>query len=515
MNTKLKNSEESFKYLSSVSIDDPNFAEAQFYMGVLCHNNFYFTEAIRYYEKGIKHHLCTPEIFYNLALCYYENKDMDRAIDYFFKAIEEKNDFTQAIESCCKLCLKRGKELHENQRIDEAIHLYLQCLCFSSGPYHIALLQYLASAYAVKGDITNATKCAIRSLELDSMNVLSYFQLAELRKFTEEDIAFIQQMELVLNRFTHKEKDQMPLCWALGKIYDDIKNYNKAFSYYKKANKIYSKKVVFNIEKYIRFRDQMISLFEQPHIRKLNRFGNKSKLPLFIVGHNRSGTTLLANKLSMLDYVCSAGELSFFAQNRPEATQESIQHLAHTYLSILNNIADNAMRVIDKMPSNFAFIGWILTLFPDAKIIYCKRHPLDICLSNFFAHYRSDNSFSYDLNNIAMYFKVCEPLIQYWYKRFNKNIYIVYYENFISNTEKIGKNLVDWLELKWNNRFLDHQKNKDIVYTSSLCQVRQKVYTSSVFRWKNYEHLIGEIKDYLSNEIMAYEKDLQTDASRY
>jgi len=166
------------------------------------------------------------------------------------------------------------------------------------------------------------------------------------------------------------------------------------------------------------------------------------------------------------------------------------------------------------MPVNFAFIGWMLTLFPEAKIIHCKRHPLDVCLSNFFTSYTSGNSFSYDLNHIAMYIKVYEPLMRYWYSIFNDKIFTVYYENFISNSEQIGKRLVDWLDLTWNNRFLDHHKNKNIVLTSSLCQVRQEVYTSAVYRWRNYEHLIGDIKEILSNEIKAYESDLLVDASK-
>jgi tetratricopeptide (TPR) repeat protein len=521
MKKKFKNSADAFKYYASIAIDDPDYAEAQVSMGILCQDKGAFTQAIAYYEKGVKNELRSPDIFYNLAICYNKIDDIDRSIDYFFKAIEEKSDFKEAVFNCCSLCLKRGKELKDNQRVDEAINLYLRCLCFSSGHHHIALLQHLTSAYSNKGDITNAIKCAIRSLELDPMNAISYEKLSRLKKFTDEDIAFIQQMELLLQKYTHQEKDQMFLCWALGKIYDDIKSYNKAFTYYKKANQLYSKRITFNIENCIIFRNKMISIFENPYIRELNRFGNHSKLPVFIVGHNKTGTTLLANKLSMLDKVYSAGELSYmfhsvggFLERIPEATQIKIQQVAETYLAMLNDVAVNAIRVIDKMPANFMYVGWILTLFPDAKIIHCKRHPLDICLSNFFTHYESDNKFSYDLNNTAAFFKVYEKLIQYWYKLFSNNIYTIYYENLISNTEQIGKKLVDWLELKWDNNFLHHQNNKNIVYTSSACQVRKKIYTSSVFRWKNYEHLIGEIKTYLSDEIKAYERDLLADASK-
>ena len=160
-------------------------------------------------------------------------------------------------------------------------------------------------------------------------------------------------------------------------------------------------------------------------------------------------------------------------------------------------------------------IGWILTLFPSAKIIHCKRHPLDICLSNFFTSYEAGNSFSYDLNNIATYFSVYEQLMKYWYTLFDNNIYTVYYENFISNTEQIGKKLLDWLALKWKDSFLYHHNNKNLVYTSSFSQVRQKIYNTSINRWKNYEHFIREIKDYLANDINEYERDLLADASKY
>ena len=384
-------------------MNNPGYAEAQFNMGVLCHNNGHFSKAISFYVTAIENHLCSASIFYNLALCYYELNDTPHAIEFFFKAIEKKKDFKDAILNCCALCLKHGKALHINQRIDEAIDLYLKCLCISFGPQHIALLQNLAGAYAIKGDITKAIKCTIRSLELDPMQPFPYSLLAKLRKFTGKDKSFIQQMELLLNRYTQQEEDQLLLCWALGKAYDDIKDYNKAFFYYQKANQIDSKKISFNIETHIQLKNKMISIFKDRKIRESGRFGNTSRLPLFIVGHNRTGTTLIANKLSMIDNVYSAGELSFFPRcveglpdNIPDATQECIQRLAKEYLALLNNVADNAIYVIDKMPFNFVHIGWILTLFPSAKIIHCKRHPLDICLSNFFTSYEAGNSFSYD-----------------------------------------------------------------------------------------------------------------------
>jgi tetratricopeptide (TPR) repeat protein len=522
MKNKRMNIEQAFKYCSSISVNSPCFAETQFNMGVLCHNNGHFLQAISFYENAINNRLCLPAIYYNLALCYYELNDIPHAIEYFFKAIEKKKDFKDAILNCCALCLRHGKALHKNQRIDEAIELYLKCLCIAFGPQHIALLQNLAGAYAIKGDITKAIKCTIRSLELDPMQTFPYSLLAKLRKFTDKDKSFVQQMELLLNRYTQKQEDQVLLCWALGKVYDDIKNYNMAFSYYKKANKMDAKKKSFNIEKHIQFKNKMISTFKDQKIRELSCFGNSSSLPLFIVGHNRTGTTLLANKLSMIDNVYSAGELLFFPHcveglpdNIPEATQERIQKLAKDYLAMLSNVADNAVYVIDKMPVNFVHIGWILTLFPNAKIIHCKRHPLDICLSNFFTSYEAGNSFSYDLNNMAMYFKVYEQLMQYWYTLFNNNIYTVYYENFISNTEQIGKKLLEWLALRWKDAFLYHHNNKTLVYTSSFSQVRQKIYHTSINRWKHYEHLMEEIKEFLTNDIKKYEKDLLADASKY
>jgi tetratricopeptide (TPR) repeat protein len=512
-----KNShKKTFQNLNLISTDNTGHGEAQYKMGVICQQNGHFQEAIDYYEKGINCHYISEKLFYNLAICYHEINEIDHAIDSFFRAIEIKKDFHEAIKHCCHLCLKRGKELQQNQRVDEAIQLYLKCLCFSSGDQLIALLHYLVSAYAVKGDITNALKCSIRSLELDPMNSLSYSQLSQIKKFTSEDITFIKQMELLVNQYKKEnEDDQLNLCWALAKAYDDINNFNKAFSYYKKANAIHSKKMTYSIKDIIRFRDQLISIFEQSHIYRLSSFGNKSTLPIFIVGHNRTGTTLLANKLSMLDNVYSAGELDFFNQfvsgypnNIPEVTKNNINELSEKYLSILNNVSEDAIRVIDKMPTNFAHIGWILTLFPNATIIHCKRHPLDTCLSNFFMRYAIGNKFTYDLNQMAMYFKAYEPLMKFWYKLFKDNIYTIYYEHLILHTETVGKKLVNWLGLEWKNDFLSHQKNTNITYTCSLWQARQKIFTSSLYRWKNYEHLIREIMNYLSNEIIEYEHEL-------
>ncbi|KPA10713.1 TPR repeat-containing protein [Candidatus Magnetomorum sp. HK-1] len=111
--------------------------------------------------------------------------------------------------------------MEEKYNIDQAINLYLKCLCVSSGKQRLDLLHSLGNAYAIKGDMINASKCFIGSLELDPMNSFAYYQLSWIRKFTIDDAKFITQIELLLNKYKKSEADQFNLCWALGKISDD------------------------------------------------------------------------------------------------------------------------------------------------------------------------------------------------------------------------------------------------------------------------------------------------------
>ena len=524
MKKSFTDTNEALLYFNSMSPDSSHYGEGQFNAGVIYQSNGNILKAIECYENGIKCSYVKPEIFYNLAICYNKKGEENKAIKCYIKAISINPNFYDAKNNLYNILLKIGNELTEINKIDEAISFFLKNLSIAPDCKYLEALMVLARSYARKGDIYRSKRCIIKAVELFPISPVPYLELSIVKKFNPNDSNLINHIKYLYKNYSTDENDEEMFCWALGKIYNDIGRYNQAFEYYKKANSLFSKHIDSSLDKNIEFKDKMIKIFNKEFVSRIKRngTGNKSRLPVFVAGHNRTGTSLIATKLSMIEGIYSAGEVNYFNKfekgypdHVPYETRESIYKLSLEYLTILRKFSDDDSIIIDKMPYNLKHIGWILTLFPDAKIILCKRHPLDICLSNWFLKYelnigRDSNQFSYDLITMAKYYKIVDCLIKHWLKLFKKNIFILHYENLILNTEKIGKKLVSFLDMKWNSGFLNHQYSSTITNTSSLWQVKQKLYKSSIYRWKNYEKNISELISFLKKEIIEYELELES-----
>ena len=139
------------------------------------------------------------------------------------------------------------------------------------------------------------------------------------------------------------------------------------------------------------------------------------------------------------------------------------------------------------MPDNFMRIGLIKTLFPNARIIHCKRNALDTCASNFLSYFATGNEYSFDLNDLGRYYLDYERIMAHWSKLFSAEMFEVRYEELLLNQEEISRQLIDYLDLDWDDICLEFYNNNRAVHNFSSAQVRQPVYTHSVNRWKHYD----------------------------
>ena len=164
----------------------------------------------------------------------------------------------------------------------------------------------------------------------------------------------------------------------------------------------------------------------------------------------------------------------------------------------LQAIGGNAKRVTDKMPGNFLALGLIALMFPRARIIHCRRDPMDVCLSIYFHRFAYGHGYAYDLTDIAVHYRQYQRLMQHWHEVLPLEICDVQYEELVANQASESRRLIDYCGLPWDDRCLEYYENDRPVQSMSNWQVRQPIYTDSIQRWKHYEKHLDELKEMLA-----------------
>jgi hypothetical protein len=169
--------------------------------------------------------------------------------------------------------------------------------------------------------------------------------------------------------------------------------------------------------------------------------------------------------------------------------------VAEEYLRILEGLSANASRVVDKAPVNSDFLGLIYSVFPNARVIYMQRDPIDTCLSCYFQQFLTGLNFTFDLSDLAHYYREHRRIMAHWRAVLPPGfIFDVPYEELVADQETWSRKMLEFIDLEWDPRCLEFHTNKRQVVTASAWQVRQKIYTSSVARWRKYEKFIGPLK---------------------
>ncbi len=169
--------------------------------------------------------------------------------------------------------------------------------------------------------------------------------------------------------------------------------------------------------------------------------------------------------------------------------------VAEEYLHLLESLSASASRVIDKAPVNSDFLGPIYSVFPNARVIYMQRDPIDTCLSCYFQQFLAGINFAFDLSDLAHYYREHRRIMAHWRAVLPPGFILdVPYEELVADQETWSRKMLDFIGLEWSPRVLDFQTTQRLVVTASAWQVRQKIYRSSVARWRNYEKFIGPLK---------------------
>jgi Tfp pilus assembly protein PilF len=519
LNLTLKIAKEAASCIATKSsIDDINN------LGILLVELQEYNLAIKCFNKALDIESNNYAVLLNAGIVSKKIKDFATAVTYFSKAL--------SIHETASTLTNLGEMLLYSERLEEAYKYIKKSLELE--PNSAQSLTIFGNISFSFGNIKEAQEQFLKAIDLKPDYVSAYISLAEAKKFSNEDNSIISKLEQLVVAPGLNTDELMTAYFALGKMLSDCKHYDQAFNYYHKANTIKQAGNNFNIAEFESNIKRNQAVYNKELLKK-KTIGNPSKAPIFIVGMPRSGTTMTEQIITSHSLAKGVGEVTYIenlaSQIAPRTTphnlfgltpypecvpymkKDEIQNIANKYLAEISQATDKPYKIVNKNPMNFGHIGFIHLLFPNATIIHCKRHPLDICLSMYFHNFLFVN-FSYDFSIMAQYYKIYNQTMKYWHQQITNTIYDSYYEELLFDQEARSKALIAKCGLKWEDQCLEFHKNKQVIYTASKWQVRQKLYTDSMYRWKNYEKHLGLLKDALADEIAEYETELNRRLNR-
>jgi hypothetical protein len=208
------------------------------------------------------------------------------------------------------------------------------------------------------------------------------------------------------------------------------------------------------------------------------------------VGMPRCGSSLIEQILASHPDVHGGGEqlrlrelFAPLALDPAGLTDEALERTAESALAILGRKSADALRVVDKDLVNFKYAGAIHRVFPRARIIHCRRDPIDTCFSAFTKLFLGDFPYTYDLRELGLYYRSYAALMDHWRIALPPQCFLeIRYEDLVREPAAKTRELLEFLDLPWDEACLRFFETPRAVNTASHAQVRRPIYRSSVGR---------------------------------
>lgn len=491
---KQGSSDQALAQLEQAVALDPRSAEAQYQLGMAFKDRGDRGKAIACYRRTIEANPRHPGAHNNLGLALDEAGRFETAEAAYRKALEI---FPKSAELSCNL----GATLRNQRRFEEAESCFRQAIALK--PDFAGAHDDLGALLQILGRFDDARAAFEQALALDPGLVRSHANLASLSKAEPGD-PIVDRLRDQLERRDLAPEPRSELQLALGKCLDDLGDHDAAFAQVHAGNELRGGAGAFDAAAWSRDIDHLIATFDADFFAERRELGDPSERPLFVLGLPRSGTSLTEQILCRHPAIAGAGELndlSLMTRDLPALLKTedpypdclsridagTVGHLAGAYLARLDTVSAEALRVVDKMPNNFLRVGLIALLFPKARVIHCRRDPVDVCLSCYMQHFKGSHTYSYDFANMGRYHRDYERLMAHWREVLPLQIFELSYEALVADPEPATREMIAFSGLAWDDGCLSHQGAKQPVATASAWQARQPIYESSVERWRRYE----------------------------
>ena len=501
---RLKLAEEAYK---NVIKRDKNNIDALRLLGLLAFKTKDYNIAERLFIRVLELDPTFSLAWDNLAKLFRIQNKLSKSIPAFENLIKLDPDNFEALVSLGTVYIKLSKYY-------EGINLYEKSLKIKPENPRV----YLSLGHALKtvGEREKSETAYHNAIKYFPFSGEAYWSLANLKtyKFSQKEIS---NMELSINKNMHPN-ELIQMHFALGKAYESNNQFEKSFNHYREGNWLQRKQIKYNAEDYKISIDEIIDFFKNNN----DIFKSKSSLnnddPIFILGLPRSGSTLIEQILSSHSLIEGTQELpnimaisrdiklidqnNGYPKNLLAINSSVFNDLGQKYIDETKWARSSKPFFIDKMPNNFVHIGLIKLILPNAKIIDARRNPMDSCFSCFKQYFAKGQHFTYDLDDIARYYKDYLRLMNFWNELFPGEIFTINYEDVINEPNQKITELLSFCNVEFEDSCLNFHKSKRPVKTASSEQVRQPMYKTGLDYWKNYRNNL----DILINHFPDYDK---------
>ena len=422
-----------------------------------------------------------------------------KKLDRLDEALDAVNRVLATVPENAEAHNARGVVLQAMGKFEAALAAFDRAAALPGTVMEQALINR-AILFMEHGEQEQAESAFAHVIALFPRSASAWFNRADLKKFTDGDPA-IAAMQALLADSSESLADRLLLHFALGKAYLGIGDSDRAFEQLDRGNQIKRSSIDYDAAATSRWMEGIANIFTPALLSRLAGQGAASSVPIFVLGMPRSGTTLVEQILASHPAVHGADELNYiqtlvaglgnFPDMMDSITPARLQQLGQTYLDKVMPFAEGRLHVVDKMPINFAYAALIRLILPEARIIHCRRDPMDTCLSCYSKLFSGEQAFTYDQTELAQFHRDYQTLTAHWREVLPATHYLeIDYEAVVVDLEAETRRMLDFLGLRWDSACLDFHRTKRAVRTASINQVRQPVYRSSVGRWRRHaQHL--------------------------
>jgi tetratricopeptide (TPR) repeat protein len=516
---------------------NPGFAEAHNNLGAALHALGQLDEAVACFHQALQISPDLTEAHNNLGAALHALGQLDEAVASYHRALEIKPDFSEAHNNLggalmdlgqrekAMACYRRALEFnpsfaeaHNNLgcvlgdlgQLDEAIASCRRALQIKPG--YAGAHRSLGRVLIALGKMDDAERFLTKALELGPNEWSSLSALLSLVPYRPEDPRFNHLDAVYDRRGALPPDEQIKLNFAMGKAMESIGQYDRSFNAYEEGNRLHYIRHPFDETKPQHLLEMLCAYFTSDLFKKVADLAaalpviQDDRVPIFIVGMPRSGTTLIEQMLASHPSLFGAGELNTISELASKVVcplldslewdsfPVELRKLGREYIDEVWKLAPNARYITDKMPGNYQYLGLIHLMLPNAKIIHSMRDPMDTCFSCYALRFKFGHEYSYDLETLGRQYLRYRRLMAHWRSVLPEGrILDVRYEDNVADPEREARRLLEYLGLPWDPACLNFHENKRAVLTPSAVQVRKPIYSSSVARWKHYETHLGPL----------------------
>jgi len=470
-----------------------------------------YNRAISIFQQVLRARPNTPEVLYDLARC-------DMQLGRFADARRSLEIVKRALPNVPDVHIQLARTWELERKFPEAIACCDEALRVSPG--HLGAVARKATILDEMGEKQAAYDLLKPHFDPQKPDADIAFTLGRVARRVGKSDEARAAYEAVLTNPALSRIARSQVLYRLGALLDEQKDFDRAFALYTDANA--ARKTNYNAADTTALVDRIISVWTKDAIAQLPRASTTHKGMVFIVGMPRAGKTLVEQILASHPRVYGSGELSYMNQVVRQlnaasgahtdaskrlpgemqsvtdvgvCTRANLDRVTREYIQHTTKGAASAAVVTDKFALNYFHLGLIQLMFPDAKVLHCSRHPFDTCLSCYFQSWTGTYHFSHDLRDLALFYKDYQRLMDHWRKTLELPILDLKYEDLVENQEARTRDMINFLELPWDDRCLRFYETNRSAQLVNQEQVRKPMYRSALARYRNYAKYLTPLQE--------------------